>query len=84
MDSLRMCAVCRKMKLKEQLFRIVRVNDAFFVDHSSKLQGRGAYICKDEQCVNKAEKCRALERSFSGKVDGNIYKALEELIHDAK
>ncbi len=76
----RMCAVCREMKSKDELLRVVNQKGTVSIDLGGKLQGRGAYLCKDGPCVSKARKARALERSFSGRVDGEIYDALEGMV----
>lgn len=76
MKPLRMCTVCRKRQEKADLIRVVRVNNTIMIDKDGKLQGRGAYICKDSECIKVAQKRRALERAFSGKVDENIYSEL--------
>ena len=79
-----MCVACKEMKEKEQLFRIVKKNGEFPIDVFLKIQGRGAYVCRSLECIEKAEKRRAFERSFSCKVDGEIYTALKDLVCDAE
>ena len=80
----RMCAVCRELKGKEQLLRIARTPDGFVLDFSGKLAGRGAYVCKNSQCIGKAQKVRALERSFSARVDADVYDALEAWLENGE
>ena len=63
---LRMCVVCRQMKLKDELLRITKKDGEFSVDVSGKLPGRGAYICKGNDCREKFEKQRSFERAFKG------------------
>ncbi len=74
----RMCAVCRYLKDKRELLRFVKKDGIVMFDISGKILGRGAYICKTEECIKKARKARALERSFSCKVEETIYDCLEE------
>ncbi|ONI42263.1 nucleic acid-binding protein [Candidatus Epulonipiscium fishelsonii] len=78
---LRKCTGCFEMKDKKELIRIVR-NDKgeFSVDFTSKNPGRGAYICKNIVCLEKAEKIRGLERSFKTKVSKEIYEELRKEI----
>ena len=83
MNSQRMCVVCRQMKSKEQLVRVVRTVDGMSIDPTFKAQGRGAYICRAAECVSKARRLRAFERSFSGRVDALVYDGLEDLIKNA-
>lgn len=63
---LRMCVVCRQMKPKEELLRITKKDGEFSVDVLGKLPGRGAYICKGNDCREKFEKQRSFERAFKG------------------
>lgn len=79
MDSLRMCVVCREMKPKSELLRVVKLEGGEKFDPTFKKQGRGAYICTSPECASKARKTRAFERSFSGRVDSAIYDKLEEM-----
>ena len=66
------------MKNKKELIRIVR-NDAgeFNIDYTGKMQGRGAYICPDAECLQKANKSRGLERSFKSAVPPDIYESMK-------
>ena len=75
----RMCAVCREVKGKDELVRIVKQKDNVLLDIGGKMAGRGAYICKNESCIQKARKTRALERSLSCKVNQSMYDALEAM-----
>lgn len=78
----RMCIACRKMSPQNELIRFVRnsVTGEVMTDTDKKLFGRGAYICKNPECVKKAEKKRGLERHFKCAVRSELYKAAEELI----
>lgn len=80
MTVTRMCAACREVKEKTLLVRIVRYKGDASVDLTGKACGRGAYICKNGECIKKARKSRALERSLSCGVDAGIYEKLEELV----
>ena len=73
----RMCVACRTMQPKKNLIRVVKTNDEkIFVDNSGKANGRGAYICNNKECFNKAIKTRALSRAFKCEVSND---AIEEL-----
>ena len=63
---LRMCVVCRKMKAKQELLRVVKFDGQFFVDTQGTMPGRGAYICKSGPCTQSFEKQRSFERAFKG------------------
>ena len=53
---MRTCIACRNAKPKKELIRIVKFNDEISLDLTGKKNGRGAYICKDEECFNKLKK----------------------------
>lgn len=75
----RMCVACRSMKDKNKLIRIVKnKNGEINLDATGKAQGRGAYICRDLNCLLKAEKSGALNRAFSVNVDRSVYDKLKE------
>jgi len=76
---LRRCTACYEMKEKHELIRVVRINaNGFVVDVSGKKDGRGAYICLDEKCLEKAQKSRGLERSFKSSVPKEIYEIIKD------
>ncbi len=74
---LRKCIGCQEMKNKKELVRIVK-NDSneFSLDFTGKKPGRGAYICADIQCLEKACKNKGLERSFKSAVPKEVYEEL--------
>ena len=62
---MRMCIGCRTMKPKRELVRLVRdAQEQISVDFTGKLAGRGAYICRDAACVDKAIKIRAVQHAL--------------------
>ncbi len=74
---LRKCTGCNEMKDKKELVRVVRNNEGeFSMDFTGKKPGRGAYICKNVKCLEKATKSRGLERSFKASVSKEIYEQL--------
>ena len=79
---LRMCVACRVMKPQNELIRVVKDKETGKVslDTEKKLMGRGAYICKKEDCINSAQKRRGLERHFKCAVSGEIYEEAKRLI----
>lgn len=82
--GLRLCIGCREMKHKKELIRIVRNADTqeYHIDATGKQNGRGAYICKDRLCLDKALKSKGLERSFKAKIEATVYDTLmEEMIN---
>lgn len=80
-----MCLTCRTMKPKKELIRIVQKDDGSVdMDLTGKMNGRGAYICDDIQCFEKARKSKILNRNFSATIDDNLYNKLEEYINRTK
>ena len=76
---LRKCTGCQEMKDKRQLVRIVKSEDCTFsVDFTGKKPGRGAYICPNIECLEKAQKTKGLERSFKTAVPKDVYEQLRE------
>ena len=69
---LRRCVGCRQMYEKKSLIRVVKNPDGgFLLDMKGKQDGRGAYICKNADCISKASKSFGFERSFGVKKRGN-------------
>lgn len=80
---LRKCTGCQEMKPKKELIRIVKCEDGTFkLDSTGKMQGRGAYICPNANCLEKAHKSRGLERSFKEKVPQTVYEDLKKELTD--
>ena len=75
---LRMCVVCRQMKEKATLLRIVKKDGEFSLDVSGKMPGRGAYICRNGDCCEKFEKQRSFERAFKGAVPTDIKENIKK------
>ena len=74
---MRQCIGCREMKPKRELIRVVRsAEGAVSIDFKGKQPGRGAYVCHSMDCLKKAIKNRALERSFDASVPQEVYDAL--------
>ena len=74
---LRKCIGCGEMKDKRELVRIVRNKEGeISVDLIGKKPGRGAYICKSIECLDKAQKAKRLERAFSTRIEPEIYDTM--------
>ncbi len=77
----RMCIACRIMQDKKQLLRVVCQADGLVnFDASGKKPGRGAYICHDLQCLNKAKKIKAIERALDVKGPDINWPGIEQAI----
>ena len=76
---MRMCVGCREMKPKRELIRVVRSAEGEIkVDTTSKAPGRGAYLCQNPACLERAVKTRALERALEQKIDETVWARLRE------
>lgn len=81
----RMCTGCMEMKPKKELIRVVKNKEnEISIDLHGKKPGRGAYICKDISCLEKAVKTKRLERNLESKISAEIYDKLKEEIMDAE
>ncbi|MDR1132233.1 MAG: YlxR family protein [Oscillospiraceae bacterium] len=75
---MRQCTGCREMKPKRELVRVVRSPENMVaLDFRGKAQGRGAYVCKKQDCLKKAIKSKALERALEVPMPGEIYAQLQ-------
>ncbi len=73
----RKCIACQERDSKKGLTRIVKTKEGeIFLDPTGKANGRGAYICKDVECMKKAIKSKALNRAFKLDVPDTVYENL--------
>lgn len=77
----RTCMACNEKKEKQELLRIVRtVEGNVEADLTGKKNGRGAYICKSEDCLNKVIKTKKLERILEKEISPEIYESIRGVI----
>ena len=89
---MRQCIGCQTSRPKKELVRVVRAPDgSISIDAVGKKPGRGAYLCPDPDCLAKARKKKALERSLEQPIPAEVYEALaaqlaavKEVAPDAK
>ena len=75
----RQCMGCRERKAKRELIRVVRTPEGTVnLDFGGKMNGRGAYICPQMECLKKALKSKALDRSLEVTVPQDVYDRLEK------
>ena len=80
----RQCMGCRERMDKKALIRVVRATEGHVqLDFSGKLNGRGAYICPKAECLKKARKSKALDRSLEVTIPEEVYDRLEREIEVA-
>ncbi len=79
----RTCIGCRAKREKQELIRIVcKKNNEVAVDFKQNIEGRGAYICKDEACFEKMQKKNKLKIALKKNVEDKKYKELRGVIFD--
>lgn len=73
----RKCIVCGENKDKNDLIRIVKnKEEGIILDPTGKKNGRGAYICKNEKCIEEAKKKRKLEKVFKTEISDDLYEEI--------
>ena len=80
---MRMCVVSREKLPKKELIRVVRTSDGVVIDETGKVNGRGAYVKKDLNVIEKAEKTKILEKHLEVSIPTEIYDKLKEIINEA-
>ena len=77
----RTCMGCNEKKDKKDLVRIVKNKEnEINVDRTGKLDGRGAYICDNIECLEKVIKTKRLEKALDIKISQEIYESLRGVI----
>ncbi len=77
---MRQCVGCGEMKDKRELIRIIKTAEGdVAIDRTGKKNGRGAYICDDRACLEKAVRTKGLDRSFKEKIPPQVYNSIVEL-----
>ena len=77
----RTCIGCNSQKNKKDLIRVVKNKDGeISIDKTGKANGRGAYICDNVDCLEKAIKTKRLEKIFETKISEEIYENLRGVI----
>ena len=75
----RQCVGCGEMKSKKEMMRVLKTaEDEICLDVTGKKNGRGAYLCKQMDCLKKARKNKGLERSFKMSIPNEVYDTLEK------
>ena len=75
----RQCMGCRERKNKRDLIRVVRSPEGVVsLDFSGKAPGRGAYLCPSPDCLKRAIRSKALDRSLETQIPEEVYARLEK------
>lgn len=76
---MRQCVGCGEMKGKKEMMRVLKTTEGPIVlDVTGKKNGRGAYLCKQAECLKLARKNKGLERSFKMSIPDEVYDNLEK------
>ena len=80
----RQCMGCRERKAKRDMIRVVRGTDGTVsLDFGGKMNGRGAYVCPDPECLKKALRSKALDRSLEVTIPEEVIIRLEKEMENA-
>ncbi|SDH87939.1 MULTISPECIES: RNase P modulator RnpM [Proteiniclasticum] len=78
---MRMCTGCMEMKPKKELIRVVKNKEGeISLDLVGKKPGRGAYVCKSTDCLEKAFKTKRLSRNLETTISQEIYDDLRKAV----
>ena len=91
---MRKCSGCMNMFPKKELVRVVKAPDkkdengnvvekgSVSLDLTSKKPGRGAYVCRNKECLKKARKAKRIERSLETEIPSEVYDQMERELED--
>lgn len=78
-QPIRTCIGCGEAKEKREMIRILRSPEgAFSIDATGRKNGRGAYLCRNPECLEKAIRTHGLERSFRMTIPAEVTEQLRE------
>lgn len=81
----RKCVGCHEMKPKKELIRVVKSPEGLVsLDLTGKKAGRGAYVCRNAECLKKAQKTRALERALEAQIEPAVHEQLLAQMREAE
>lgn len=72
-----MCVACRARENKACFYKFVKSNNGIILDTEHNLDGRSAYLCKNNACIEIARKRKSLERALSCKIEMQILEMIE-------
>lgn len=74
----RQCLGCNEHKPKSELLRVLRTPEGeILLDFTGKKSGRGAYICRDVNCLKKARRSKRIDRSLNANIPEEVYDRME-------
>ena len=80
---MRKCLGCGEQKPKKELIRVVKNKEGeIFLDLTGKKNGRGAYICKNQECFKLARKAKRFEKAFASPIPEDVLDKMEDELKD--
>ena len=80
---MRQCVGCRTMFEKKSLMRIVKSPEGeVSYDFTGKKSGRGIYVCKNAECIKKAEKSKILQRTFECEIPEGFFEQIRSKLEE--
>lgn len=81
--TLRQCIGCNQMVEKNTMIRVIRSPEGTMeLDATGRKNGRGAYLCRSQECLTQARKKKGLERSFKMPIPEEIYEQLSKELNE--
>ena len=79
----RTCVITREKTLKKDLLRVVRNKDGeVLVDPTGKANGRGAYLKKDKEVIERARKTKTLDKILEFTIPDEIYNEMLNMLEE--
>lgn len=77
-----MCVACRNRDNGSSMFRVVQDKDSLKarVDHDGRYQGRGAYVCRNKDCIDRAQKHRLLSKGIKCAVEDEVFDEMRSIL----
>ena len=76
---MRQCIGCGEMKNKREMMRVLKTaENEIILDITGRKNGRGAYLCKSKECLEKARKSKGFDRSFKMSIPEQVYENLQK------
>ena len=76
----RRCVACRNSSCQDDMLRLARVSGVYQFDENQKMGGRGAYVCKNKDCMALTLKKRLFNKAFKCNLPQEVYLKLEEIM----
>ena len=80
----RLCVACRKLDRKERMIRFVREDGKAIVDLTGKIQARGAYVCRDPECIRRLRDKHFLRKALHTAFDEEALREAEAFLREER